>query len=51
MHTYYRKARKFGGELNRQIKIRQFFLLAYICMVIPYQTTKFESTNILQWRF
>ena len=41
---------KFGGLVvcyNRQIKIRQNFLLAYIRMVIPYRTAKFKSTNIL----
>ena len=42
---------KFGGlavyYYNRQIKIRQNFLLAYICMAIPYRTAKFKSANIL----
>ena len=42
---------KFGGlavlYYNRQIKIRQIFLLAYIRMAIPYRTAKFKSTNIL----
>ena len=40
---------KFGSLAvclsNRQIKIHQNFLLAYICMVIPYWTTKFKSVN------
>ena len=38
---------------DRQIKIRQYFILAYniIGMVIPYRTTKFKSANILQSRF
>ena len=40
---------KFGGLAvslrNRQIKIRQNLLLAYIPMAIPYQTAKFKSTN------
>ena len=30
---------------NRQIKIRQNFLLAYICMAIPYRTAKLKSAN------
>ena len=59
LHINHRIARKFGGELNlavwrsgglyynRRIKIRQNFLLAYIRMAIPYQTTKFKSVNIL----
>ena len=42
---------KFGGlavqSYNRQIKIRQNFLLAYIRMAIPYRTAKFKSANIL----
>ena len=42
---------KFGGlaiyYYNRQIKIRQNFLLTYIRMAIPYQTAKFKSANIL----
>ena len=41
---------KFGGLAvclcNHQIKICQYFLLAYICMAIPYWTTKFKSANI-----
>ena len=38
----------FGGlYYNHQIKICQNFLLAYIRMATPYQTTKFKSTNIL----
>ena len=49
--THYRIAGKFGGlavyYYNRQIKIRQNFLLAYICMAIPYRTAKFKSANIL----
>ena len=37
----------FGGlSCNRQIKIRQYFILAYIHMAIPYRTTKFKSANI-----
>ena len=42
---------KFGGlavyYYNRQIKIHQNFLLAYIRMAIPYRTAKFQSANIL----
>ena len=45
---------KFGGlavynYYNRQIKIRQNFLLPYniIRMAIPYRTAKFKSANIL----
>ena len=42
---------KFGGlaiyYYNRQIKIRQNFLLSYIRMAIPYRTAKFKSANIL----
>ena len=42
---------KFGGlavyYYNRQIKIRQNFLLIYIRMAIPYRTAKFKSANIL----
>ena len=30
---------------NHRIKICQNCLLAYICMVIPYQTTKFKPAN------
>ena len=45
---YSRKIWRFGGLCyNRQIKIRQNFLLAYICMAILYQTAKFKSANIL----
>ena len=45
-------SRKFGGlavyiTCNRQIKICQNFLLAYIRMAIRYRTTKFKSSNIL----
>ena len=40
---------KFGGLAvclsNRQIKIRQNFLLAYIHMAILYRTAKFKSAN------
>ena len=40
---------KFGGlavcTSNRQIKIRQNFLLTYICMVILYRTAKLKSAN------
>ena len=41
---------KYGGLVvylcNCQIKICQYFLLAYIIrMVIPYRTTKFKDTN------
>ena len=42
---------KFGSlavyYYNRQIKIRQNFLLAHIRMAIPYRTAKFKSANIL----
>ena len=39
---------KFGGLCyNRQIKIGQNFLLAYIRMAILYQTAKFKLANIL----
>ena len=45
----YRIAGKFGGLAvylnNRQIKIRQNFLLAYIRVAIPYRTAKLNSTN------
>ena len=47
---YSRKIWRFGGlyyMYNRQIKIRQNFLLAYIRMAIPYRTAKFKSANIL----
>ena len=41
---------KFGSLAvcmsNRQIKISQNFLLAYIRMSIPYQTAKFKSANM-----
>ena len=41
---------KFGGLAvclcNRQIKIRQNFLLAYIHMAIPYRTAKLKFANI-----
>ena len=41
---------KFGGlavhAYKYQIKVRQYFLHAYIRMVIPYRTTKFNSANI-----
>ena len=41
---------KFGGlavsACDRQIKIRQYFILAYIRMAIPYRTAKFKSANI-----
>ena len=40
---------KFGSLVvclyNRQIKIRQYFLLAYIRMAIPYRTAKFKSAK------
>ena len=50
-------AGNFGGELNlafwrsvylcdRQIKIHQYLILAYIQMAIPYPTAKFKSANI-----
>ena len=43
---YSRKSWWFGGlYYNRQIKIRQNFLLAYIRMVIPYRAAKFKSAN------
>ncbi|MCG8620484.1 MAG: hypothetical protein MJE68_00610 [Proteobacteria bacterium] len=45
---YSRKIWQFGGlYYNRQIKIRQNFLLVYICVAIPYQTARFKSANIL----
>ena len=45
---YSRKIWRFGGlYYNRQIKIRQNVLLAYIRMAIPYRTAKFKSANIL----
>ena len=45
---YSRKIWRFGGlYYNRQIKICQNFLLAYICMAILYRTAKFKSANIL----
>ena len=31
---------------NRQIKMRQYFILAYIHVAIPYRTAKFKSANI-----
>ena len=41
---------KFGSLVvclcNRQIKIHQNFLLAYICMEIPYRTAKLKFANI-----
>ena len=41
---------KFGGLAvylcNCQIKIRQYFILAYIHMAIPYRTAKFKPTNM-----
>ena len=41
---------KFGGLAvclcNRQIKIRQNFLLVYIRMAIPYRTAKLKFANI-----
>ena len=46
---YSRKIWRFGGlYYNRQIKIRQNFLLAYmyICMAILYWIAQFKSTNI-----
>ena len=45
---YSRKIWQFGGLCyNRQIKIRQNFLLTYIRMAILYRTAKFRSANIL----
>ena len=45
---YSREIWHFGGlYYNRQIKIRQIFLLAYIRKAIPYRTAKFKSANIL----
>ena len=45
----YSIAGKFGGLAvclcNHQIKICQYFLLAYIHMAIPYRTAKFKSAN------
>ena len=47
-YNYSQKFWQFGGlYYNRQIKIRQNFLLAYIRMAIPYRTAKFKSANIL----
>ena len=47
--TEYCIARKFGGLVvylnNRQIKIHQNFLLAYIRMAILYRTAKLKSAN------
>ena len=40
-----------GCLSNRQIKIRQNFLLVYIRMAIPYRTTKFDSPICLHWQF
>ena len=41
---------KFGGlavrAYKRQIKVRQYFLHAYIRIAIPYRTAKFKSANI-----
>ena len=45
-YYYSRKVWQFGGlYYNRQIKIRQDILLAYMCMAIPYRTAlpQFES--------
>ena len=40
---------KFGGLAvnlcNRQIKIRQYFILVYIHVAIRYRTAKFKSAN------
>ena len=45
---YSRKIWRFGSlYYNRQIKIRQNFLLAYIRMAIPYRTAILKSANIL----
>ncbi len=45
-------SRKFGTLVvclgNRRIKIHQNFLLAYICMVMPYRTVKFSSHQHFQ---
>ena len=45
---YSRKIWRFGSlSHNRQIKLRQYFVLAYIIrMAIPYQTTKFKFADI-----
>ena len=53
---YYCIAGKFGGELNLavwrsalatvKLKFRQYFLLAYVHMAIPYRAAKFKSANI-----
>ena len=45
---YSRKIWRFGSlSRNHQIKLRQYFVLAYIiCMAIPYQTTKFKFADI-----
>ena len=38
---------KFGALVcDRQIKIRQHFILAYIRVAIPYRTAKFKFANI-----
>ena len=31
---------------DRQIKIRQYFILVYIHVAIPYRTAKFKSASI-----
>ena len=42
-----RKIWRFGGlACDRQIKIRQYFILVCIRMAIPYRTAKFKSANI-----
>ena len=38
---------QYFGQPGLCVKIRQNFLLAYICMAIPYGTAKFKSANIL----
>ena len=44
---YSRKIWRFGGlARDRQIKIRQYFILAYMRVAIPYRTAKLKSANI-----
>ena len=56
---YYHIAEKFGGELNLVVWQSNFAIVKLtpanishfynMCMVIPYQTVKFKSTN-MQWQ-
>ena len=44
---YRQKIWRFGSlACDRQIKFHQYFILAYMRMVIPYWTAKFKSANI-----